>query len=175
MLGESVIISKDIPVGYVGVFFCAGCQLSEDYCKNNNLYRNAEKNQDPNKTGFFDENRRVRAQPFMKIKSEGYFAPIESLDYIKNLPNLKVGDAFEDIDGINVCKKYVNPRTKLRQGNANQKAKKKKAVPDFHEHVDTSQFKYNMHKIEKGDLISIQSKIHGYTIVTGKQVQLSFS
>lgn len=161
VLGETVIIGKEITEGYVGVFFCAGCQLSEDYCKNNNLYRDSTKNIDQTKTGFFDDNRRVRAQPFMKIKSEGYFAPLESLEYLKELPNLKIGDTFEDIGKENVCKKYINPRTKLKQGNANQKAKKKKSVPDFVEHVDTAQFKYNLHKLEKGDLISIQSKIHG--------------
>lgn len=161
VLGETVIISKDIPEGYIGVFFCAGTQLSEDYCKNNNLFRDSTKNLDNTKTGFFDDNRRVRAQPFMKIKSEGYFAPIESLNYIPKLPNLKVGDMFEDVGGVNVCKKYLNPRLVKKESNKTVKVKKKDLVPDFAEHVDTAQFKYHIGKIKKGDLISIQSKIHG--------------
>jgi hypothetical protein len=82
VLGENVIVSKSVQVGYTGVFFPAETQLSEEYCKQNNLYRKAELNANPEKTGFFDENRRVRAQPFLKVKSQAYFAGIESLDYL---------------------------------------------------------------------------------------------
>ena len=38
VLGETVIVSKSLQVGYVGILFVAGTQLSEEYCKNNNLY-----------------------------------------------------------------------------------------------------------------------------------------
>lgn len=160
VLGESVIISNELQEGFVGVYFCAGTQLQSEYCIQNNLYRDSEKNSDKTKTGFFDDNRRVRAQPFMKVKSEGYFAPLESLSNIGiDISKLRVGDSFEEIQGISVCKKYINP--KARKENTNKKLKKKRDVPNFTEHVDTSQYKYKKQNIEEGDLISIQSKIHG--------------
>lgn len=162
VLGETVIVSKDLEVGYVGILFVAGTQLSEDYCYNNNLYRDKIKNFDPNKAGFFEGSRRVRAQPFMKIKSDGYFAPLDSLAYISNTyTTLKVGGSFEDFAGSNVCKKYLNEKA-IREMKANKnKTVKKKQAPFFREHVDTEQFKHNIHKITKGDLVSIQSKRHG--------------
>src|SRR5690606_29317689 len=79
VLGESVVISKDIGEGYVGLFFPVDLQLSEEFCRINNLNRDSTKNADQTKKGFFDANRRVRAQPFLKVKSQGYFADIESI------------------------------------------------------------------------------------------------
>lgn len=159
VLGESVIVSKELKEGYIGVFFCSGTQLSEEYCKYNNLYRKSEMNADNTKSGFFEVNRKVRAQPFMKVRSEGYFAGLESLGFVKDLPTLKVGDSFEEINGIKICNKYINPNTK--KVNNQQKSKKKKEVPNFLKHVDTAQFRHKLQTIEKGSLISIQAKVHG--------------
>tara|TARA_R110002126_G_scaffold34517_1_gene106802 strand:- start:2588 stop:3874 length:1287 start_codon:yes stop_codon:yes gene_type:complete len=160
VLGESVIVSKSLEVGHVGLFFCSGTQLSLDFAGYNNLHRHVELNHDKTKAGFFDDNRRVRAQPFMKIKSEGYFTELSALEWTGyDLSKLKVGDSFEELNGKGVCCKYINPRTKV-QGAAGKKTKKK-SVPTFLEHSDTAQFKYNTHRVEKGDLISIQSKLHG--------------
>lgn len=163
VLGEQVIVSKGLEVGHVGVFFCSGTQLSEDFCKYNNLYRESEKNSNPEAKGFFEDSRRVRAQPFLKVKSEGYFANIESLIWTGyDISKLKVGDSFEDLGGVKVCNKYTNPRTKLQgSGNKQKKVTKKKLVPTFVEHMDTGQYNYNKHRIQIGDLISIQSKLHG--------------
>jgi hypothetical protein len=68
VLVEPVIVSKEWGVGKVGVFFAPDTQLSVEFCANNNLYRDAEKNSDKTKKGFFENNRRVRAQPFLGIK-----------------------------------------------------------------------------------------------------------
>lgn len=165
VLGESVVIGKNTNEGEVGVFFCAGTQLSEDFCKNNNLYRDSTKNLDSEKTGFFDDNRKVRAQPFMKVRSEGYFTTLDSLTFTgHDLSKLKVGDSFEELNKVEVCKKYINPRVKVQGGV--KKLTKKRAVPTFLEHVDTGQFRHNSHKLQKGDLISIQSKRHGTSFRT---------
>lgn len=161
VLGESVVVGKHAEVGDVGVLFCAGTQLSEDFCKYNNLHRDSSKNSNPEAKGFFEDNRKVRAQPFMKVRSEGYFATLDSLQYTgHDVSSLKVGDSFEELNGVKVCCKYINPRVKV----ANPKGKKltkRRSVPTFLEHVGTAQFKHNIHKLKKGDLISIQSKKHG--------------
>lgn len=161
VLGETVIIGKDIEVGTIGIFFCAGTQLSDNYCKFNNLYRDTSKNSRATaKAGFFDDNRRVRAQPFLKVKSEGLFMPLNSLEFA-GLHFLQLGDKFESLGGVQICNKYVNPKTKEAQGNSATKAAKKDLTPHFKEHVETGQYRYNTHLLQVGDLISFQSKKHG--------------
>ncbi len=161
VLGESVVISKDIEVGYVGVFFCTGIQLSEAFCHNNNLFRDKTKNLDPEKSGFFEPNRNVRAQPFLGCKSQGYFAALDSLAFTGDISKLKVGDKFEELNGVGICKKYENERQLRAKANTQTKAVKKNSVPFFKEHIETSQFKYCVGELQKGDLVSIQSKRHG--------------
>jgi len=162
VLGEPVIVAKEIPVGHVGIFFPPDCQLSDKFLSNNNLYRDSEKNVDKTKSGFFEDNGRVRAQPFLGVKSCGYFTELSSLGYTGyDYSSLEVGNRIDEINGDVVAKKYVNPRTKQAQGNAKTKARKKVETPLFHEHVDTDQFKYHAERIPVGALISIQAKRHG--------------
>lgn len=172
VLGESVVVSKQVQPGFVGVFFCAGCQLSESFAKHNNLYRKSENNADTTKSGFFEDNRRVRAQPFLKIRSEGYFTDLSSLEFIPGVETatLKVGDAFEELKGVEVCRKYINPKTLKAAGNAAVKAKKVRDVPLFEKHVDTAQFRHKLRTIEPGSLISIQAKVHGTSARVGKHM-----
>lgn len=162
VLGEQVVVSKELPVGYVGVFFPADTQLSEDFCKNNNLFRKSEMNKDTTKTGFFDANRKVRCQPFMKVRSEGYFCGIESLAYLtSNLDQFKVGDSFDQHQGTKICNKFISEKTRKAMNNIQKKKTKVVETPMFHKHVDTDQFKYSIGKIKEGDLLSFHAKVHG--------------
>lgn len=165
VLGESVIVAKDWSVGKVGVFFPAGTQLSELYCKENSLYRDSTMNANNEKKGFFENSRRVRAQPFLKVRSEGYFAELESLACTgADLSKLVVGDNFEELNGVAIATKFINEKTRKAGAANNVKQAKKNYAPMFTEHVDTQQFRHNVHKIEVGDLISIQSKKHGTSV-----------
>lgn len=162
VLGESVIVSKEWDVGHAGVLFVAGTQLSEDFASNNNLFRDADKNVDKEKKGFFEASRRVRCQPMLGVKSEAFFADLNSLEFTGiDLSTLKLNDSFEELNGVKVCNKYLNEKTLKVIGNSSTKARKKDATPLFYEHVETSQFKRGMMAIQKGDLISIQAKVHG--------------
>lgn len=162
VLGDPVVISKDMKEGDVGVLFPAETALSQPYLHNNNLYRNSEKNINPDASGFFEENGRVRAQPFLKVKSTAYFAPLDSLSFTGyDVSKLSVGDRFEELNKIDIAKKYINPRTLKARGNNATKARKVDETPFFKQHKDTNQFAYNMHQIEKGDIVSIQAKRHG--------------
>lgn len=162
VMGERTIVSKSVKIGDVGVLFPAELQLSEAYAHENNLHRHSDLNKDKEKTGFFDDNRRVRTQTFLKVKSEAYFAPLDSLSFTgANVGKMKVGDSFVELNGVEICRKYVNERTKQKIANGKQKATKKRAVPFFKEHTETNQFKHYADTLQKGDLISIQSKKHG--------------
>lgn len=162
VLGEPVVVSKEVEVGHVGVFFPPDTELSKDYLSNNNLYRHTDLNVNKDKAGFFDDNGRVRAQPFRKVKSCGYFTELESLVFTgADVYNLNLGDQFEELNGVQIAKKYVNPNTLRAMGNAQKKARKAVETPYFHQHVDTDQFKYNIDRIPVGSVISIQAKGHG--------------
>lgn len=160
-LGTQLIVGKEAKEGDIGILFPSELQLSADYCKENNLYRHAELNKDPTKAGFFDDNRRVRAQPFLKVKSDGYFAQIESLSYTGyDISKLKIGDMFDELGGISICTKYISQKTRAAMA-SRPKKQKQVETPLFYKHPDTDNIKYYIDAIPKGALISIQSKTHG--------------
>lgn len=171
VLGESVIVSKDWNVGMVGVLFPIDLQLSEEFCHYNNLYRDSEMNADKTKKGFFEKNRRVRAQPFMKVKSEGFFADLSCLEYLGDIGELKVGTSFDTMNGRKVCEKYISEQAKIAKGNNSVKAAKKSYAPLFEKHVDSEQFRHYAESIQKGSILYFHYKRHGtshrqsYTLV----------
>ena len=160
VLGERVIVSKEWSVGFEGILFPVDVQLSEEFCFENNLYRHSEQNKDKTKKGFFDDNRRVRAQPFLKVKSEGFFAGKECLSYLGE-NTLKLGESFDTLNGKKVCEKYLTEKAKIARGNAATKLVKKNYAPFFEKHVDSEQFKHYAENIPKGALLSFHAKVHG--------------
>lgn len=170
VLGEYTIVNKSAKEGDVGILFPSGTQLSEAYCSENNLFRDKIKNKDNEKSGFFDDNRKVRCQKFLGVKSEAYFASLDSISFTGvDINSLEVLTSFEELNGINICQKFLSDHAK-KEKVAKQDKPKVKSVPFFKEHVETEQFKYNLHKIQKGDLISIQSKRHGTSQRSGIQL-----
>lgn len=171
VLGESVIVSKEWKEGMVGVLFPVDLQLSEEFCYHNNLFRDSEKNKDKTKKGFFENNRRVRAQPFLKVKSEGFFADLSCLDYLGGIPDPSVGTTFDTINGKKVCEKYISEQAKIAKGNNSVKAAKKSYAPLFEKHVDSEQFRHYAESIQKGSILYFHHKVHGtshrqsYTLV----------
>lgn len=166
VLGEQVIVSKELEVGYIGVFFPVDLQLSEEYCKQNNLFRDSSLNVDSTKKGFFENTRRVRAQPFMKVRSSGYFAGLDSLDYVGQV-KLKLGDQFDELNGIKICEKYISEKAKQRLANQKTKSVKVAQFPSFMKHVDSEQFKHFADRIEKGSILYFHAKVHGTSFRVG--------
>lgn len=167
VLGEFCVTSKNVQKGDIGILFPEGLQLSEEYVFENSLSRRVDNNKDKNKTGFFEENRRVRAQPFLKVRSTALFMPLESVNYtgalhaVEGAYSLPVGTQFDELNGHKICQKYMNEKTlrAARQGGA--KAVKKAVAPAFLEHVETAQFKHVASTIVPGSLLYFHSKKHG--------------
>jgi len=185
VLGEQVIVSKEWTVGKIGLFFPADTQLSEEFCSENNLFRHAHLNKDPSKAGFFDDNRKVRCQPFLKVRSEGFFCGLDALDYTGTTKAMPIGYAFDHIGGKLLCEKYMSEKmlAKLSSNKTQAKSKRRdntpiKSTPMFEKHVTSHQYRQNTHLIEKGDLVSFHAKVHGtsarvgYTKVKYKPVSL---
>lgn len=176
IMGNQVVVSKDIKVGDIGLYFPLECALSKEYLSNNNLYRKPELNVDPEKKGYFEENGRIRCVKFRGHKSEGLFMPIESLiNVIENLDKyedfknktLPIGTLFDELEGIPICSKYVvkQSRTPGQPGSKKTRDTKKyesKLVENqFRFHQDTSMLYRNLHRIEPDSLISCTYKLHG--------------
>lgn len=161
VLGESCIVSKDIQPGYVGVLFPADLALSEQYCHENNLNRDSSLNKDTSKKGFFDANRKVRAQVFLGVRSTAYFASLDSLKYAST-EELLVGQTFNELSGVEICKRYVSPEQERKAANiAKSGQRKKNEIPLFLKHKDSAQFRHCVDNIPVGALLSFHSKRHG--------------
>ena len=162
VLGESVIVSKDWGVGRVGILFPVGVQLSEKMVFENSLSRNPANNKDQNKKGFFEDSRRVRSQPFLKVKSEGFFTDLTAVMWTGvDFNELKLGETFDTLNGHEICKKYISEETRKKIGNSSVKQAKKSYAPFFEKHVDSDQFRHFVQNIPKGALLSFHAKVHG--------------
>lgn len=177
IMGNQVIIGKDVKVGDVGLYFPLETQLSKEYLSANNLYRNKDLNQDKNKTGYFEENGRIRCVKFRGHKSEGLYMPIVSVSLFagsNSYSTLNIGDDFDELNGTEICRKYIVQIQKTHgEGNKKQKGKQLKKISklienQFRFHQDTSMLYKNLHRISPDDIISITTKMHGTSGISSK-------
>ncbi len=154
------------------VYFPLECQINHDYLSKNNMYRDKTLNSDQEKTGFFEENRRVKCIKLRGVASEGLIMPLSSLTNFTNdsiIENIDVpvqGTEFDTIDEILFVNKYV-PKIKLQQGSGGSKRNKEKKYEEliienqFRFHDDTAMLKKNLFKFKTDTLIHISHKFHG--------------
>ena len=161
--GNQVVIGLDSLEDHLGVYFPSDGQLSDEFCKTNNLYRDANLNARPKESGgMFDANRRVRAQRFRGEVSDGFWVPLHYFGFIQ-VTGLDVeGFEFDEWKGVPICNKYVNPNTiKIARENQGKKTRKAKTSIMFKEHFDTAHFGRNIHEFDYGQHIIITEKLHG--------------
>jgi hypothetical protein len=163
VLGNQIVIGLDSKEEDLGVYFPCDGQISHEFCRANNLYRDSTLNRDPDaKPGMFDVNRRVRAQRFRGEISDGFWIPINCLDFIKGLEKFEAGFEFDELDGIPICSKYINPETaRAAKINAGKKTRVAKTSIMFKEHFDTEHFGKNLFKFDLNQTIVITEKLHG--------------
>lgn len=161
-MGFQVVVGLDTKEGDLGIYFPPDGQLSDEYCKANNLYPTLDENGKRVGGGFIEpSNRRVRAQGFRGEKSFGLWMPISSLDYVGDAAlALQEGEELTDVEEFHICNRYETPATRKAARNKAQGKKQPKSIM-FPEHVDTKQFKYYVDDIPVGSLITITEKIHG--------------
>lgn len=167
--GNSVLVGKDSSDNDMYLFFPAESQISHDFLHQNNLYRHETLNADPTQKGFFEDNRRVKAIKFKGVISSGFIIPVAALvkaamsNGVKTI-DLKTGDEFNEIEGYEVCRKYVRKRNQGKLGESNpkqgtiDKLVEKKMVP---EHPDTGHLMRNLHKFTLDTPIVVSYKLHG--------------
>lgn len=165
IFGFQAIVGKDVEVGALGIVFSVETQLSEAYCKENNMFRHAEFNKDPLKKGYLEDNRRIKAVKFRGHTSNALFMPLESLNFATaDYSELKEGNEFDKIDDIEICKKYVVPM-KASRGYVAQTPKEKRVDSrHFPEHFSTDNYFKNDRNIAPEQEIIITQKLHGTSI-----------
>lgn len=169
ILNSLVIVDKSTKVGTKGVFFPVETQLSKEFLTINNLYREPTLNSNIEKKGYFEENGRIRCVKLRGYGSNGIFMPIESLStFIEDVNELNIGDMFDHLNGVEICKKYVPKytRTEGKPGSKKSKNINNKLVDllvdrQFNFHIQTTHFDRNLFKIQPSDLLQCTYKIHG--------------
>src|SRR3990167_10182587 len=106
---QAVVTRDSVKEGDLGILFVAEAQLSEDYCRLNSLFRHENLNIEPNKKGYLEDNRRVRAIKLRGNRSDALFMPLISLMWVDDnnpywFTALKEGDQFDTINGHEICR-----------------------------------------------------------------------
>lgn len=166
--GNSVIVSLDYVEGQLGVYFPVDGQLSEEFCKVNDLVRRKDANGNPC-GGYLDpEKRNIKALKLRGEKSDGLFLPLTCLADFCKISELKDGDTISTLNGKEICKKYIPQCNYVRyRGTAPGKKAKVNFAPTFYEHIDTPQLAYNLNAFKVGDVVELTLKMHGTSGRTG--------
>lgn len=162
--GNDTCVSLDTKLGDIGVYFPSGLQLSEEFCKHNNLLR-AKDDAGNSIGGYMDPNKRnVTTIQLRGEKSDGIYLPIKCFDYCIDTSLLDVGMTIDTLNGHEICTKYIprsNHRTRVNNPNKCKKKIQVPIAPLFQEHKDTEQLAYNLDTFKPGDEIEITLKMHG--------------
>lgn len=179
--GFDIVVGIDTEKGLY-IYFPVGCAIDPEFLKLNNLFRDKDKNSDPEaKPGFFEDNGRVKAIMLRKEKSQGFIIPISSLNgYISSSLEIQksdIGVDFDVIDGKQICKKYIVKiaRTPGAPGSAKSRKGKTPTIDlvedQFRFHVDTILLRKVPNVIKPDSLISITSKWHGTSGISANLLQ----
>lgn len=161
-MGYSAVIPKDYPLGLY-VMFSAETQLSEEYCRENNLFRHGNLNKDQSKTGYIEDNRRIRAIKLRGNTSNCVIMPLESLAYTGvDISQFKENDTFDHLADREVCKKYVVKQTAREIKTQAPKFSRidKRLMP---EHVKTIQYFRHSDQF-KDKMLVVTQKVHGTSV-----------
>lgn len=170
IFSQSIIVGLNTKIGDIGIFFPTDLQLSEEYCRENDLVRRRDESGAP-AGGYLDPDKRnIRAMKLRGERSEGLFMPLDSVAYTGET-KFSVGDAIDILNGHEICRKYI-PRGRNKNPNSGKAGNKSRKTsvplaPLFAEHVDTEQLVYNLNDFKVGDQIEITLKMHGTSGRTG--------
>ena len=174
--GFNIITGIDSQPGLYVYFPALSC-INGDFLAYANLYRHKELNKDPEQSGMFDDNGRVKAIKLRGEISEGFILPITVLEnYVvsvtnKELENVKEGVEFDAVSDSGkefwVSKKYVPKRTYTQGTTAGRNSKKipkginKVIDTQFRFHRETIIIKKCPYVISPDSWIQLSSKWHG--------------
>lgn len=181
--GYNIIVGIDEQPGKF-VYFPTNSVINPQFLSYANLYRDNTLNGNPEKTGMFEPNGRVKAIKLKGTVSEGFLLPLNILqDFIMSSVNKELTDEdcpngleFDDVQeggkSFWLSRKYIIPEPTRQapqngeRGNSHRKHKGIKKFSriienQFNFHYDTILLRKMPTVLGPNDLISITSKWHG--------------
>ena len=151
--GFNIICGIDSEPGLY-VYFPTACCLNPDFLRYANLYRHKELNNDPEYSGMFDDNGRVKAIRLRGELSEGFILPAIMLEnYIVSVTNVNYeaeeGIEFDSVEHEGktfwINKKYIpkNTRTPGMPGSGSSRSKQPKGLDKLIE----NQFRFHYDRL----------------------------
>ena len=129
--GNDTIVGLDVQPGQMGVYFPVDGQLSEEFCRVNDLVRRKDENGNQC-GGYLDPDKRnIKALKLRGEKSDGLYLPIVALSNFAKISDLKVGDTIDVLNGQEICRKYIPYRKVASNGGcgAAKQAKRTSHLP----------------------------------------------
>lgn len=175
--GFNIITGIDSEPGLY-VYFPALSQINGDFLSYANLYRHKDLNRDPEQSGMFDNNGRVKAIKLRGELSEGFILPLTVLEnYVvsvtnQELSNIKENTEFDAVEHEGkefwISKKY-RPKTPSGSNQFTGNNQKKKVPKGLNKVIDTQfRFHYDTILIKKCPYvltpespIQLSYKVHG--------------
>lgn len=166
VFGFTAIVSKDTKEWDVWVVFTAETRLSDEYLKNNNMYREPTLNKDNSQKWYIEANRRVRAMKLRGNISSALFMPLESLNYVCDSSKLNIWDTFNEIDWISICEKYFIEKLNGKENKTKWSTKVFKRIDNivFPEHIDSENYFRNKQYYNDDDDVIVTQKLHGSSL-----------
>lgn len=170
VFGYTVVTAKDgdIHEGDLAVFFPAESQLSEGFASSSNLFRHAELNydKDPDRAGYLEDNRRVRALKLRGTVSNGLLLPLSTVALYTGLSvrDFSEGDTFDYVNGLEISRKYRVKEPQAAKDRSAEKVKKAFKRVDaalFPVHIETDQYLRNEQYISDDEILIVTQKLHG--------------
>lgn len=177
VFGNTCLISKDSPTDALYLYFPAGTQINDPFLHVNSLYRETQLNADSTKKGFFEPNGRVKGLKLRGIISTGFVTTIDSLNDIYQGAGhtpLKEGDNFNELDGIEICRKYFVPGNTPGTPKGDKQAKVNNKLADlmipnqFRFHGETAHLAKCLANFSPNDIIVITDKWHGSSCILSR-------
>ena len=176
--GFNIICGIDLEPGLY-VYFPTACCINPNFLRWANLYRHKELNNDPEQSGMFDDNGRVKAIRLRGELSEGFILPATTLEnYIVSVTNVNYeaeeGIEFDSVEHEGktfwINKKYIPKNTRISGISGNSNARQPKGIDklienQFRFHYDSIIIKKCPHVIKPDDIIHISSKWHGTSTI----------
>lgn len=176
--GFNIIVGIDEQPGLF-VYFPTNSQINPALLRYANLYRHTELNDNPNKSGFFNDNGRVTAIKLKGLVSEGFLLPWDTFNSFLiasvniGIDNPKVNLEFDIVSHNGkefwINKKYIVVRKIYNTQGSQPHKRDQKNLKRFNRiienqfrfHYDTELLKKSPWVIQPDSLISITEKIHG--------------
>ena len=182
--GYTILVGIDEKPGKF-VYFPTNCCINPQFLSYANLYRKGELNANPEKTGLFEDNGRVKAVKLKGQVSEGFLLPIGTLlDFIVSSTNVNIteddcpaGTEFDEVEHKDktfwINKKYIIRSGNNGGGNGSGGNKRQKGLKKFNRvieeqfrfHYDTVIVRKCPEVIQPEDLIHLSHKWHGTSAI----------